>query len=290
MSTLKELRGRIKTVRSTQKITAAMKMVAASRLRRLQERLDTTRHYDADVATMTARVLSHASGDVSSPLVSPNPLGIHLVIVLTASRGLCGSYNATIIRSARQHCEALGQEGKPFELLCLGRRGRDTLLRQFPHYDAAWAQGLDLDGNAQHEAAQALATRLIGRIQAGAYASITMLGGHFRNVLTQSVHKQCVWPLASQEGAAFQGDLITEPPVKKLLPALFEAYWVSLLYRCMVENNTCEQAARMTAMDNATRNAEDMIRKFTLRYNRTRQAKITTELTEIISGAQALEG
>jgi F-type H+-transporting ATPase subunit gamma len=288
MSTLKELRGRIKTVRSTQKITAAMKMVAASRLRRLQERLDATRHYDADVTTMTARVLSHANGDVSSPLMNANKAGVHLVIVLTASRGLCGSYNATIIRSARQHCEALAQGGKPFELLCLGRRGRDTLLRQFPRHNATWVDGLDLDGNAQREAAHALAMQLIGRIQAGAYASITTVGGRFRNVLMQSVQRQCVWPLASQGGTAPRGDLITEPKIEKLIPTLCEAYWVNLLYRCMVENNICEQAARMTAMDNATRNAEDMIRKFTLRYNRTRQAKITTELTEIISGTGTL--
>jgi F-type H+-transporting ATPase subunit gamma len=290
MSTLKALRSRIKTVESTQKITSAMKMVAAARLRRLQDRLDATRAYAKDIEHLSRRVFTALQKLGESILPPPKPNATELLIVFTASRGLCGSYNTNLIRQARQECERLQNSGQAFELICIGKRGRDSLTKLYPNNIAPWTLQLDLSEDANHEATTQIADNIFTNLNEGNYKSITLICGHFRNVLTQNVEIKPLWPLAHEVEESVHAELITEPSIEVLSPHVLNYYLSALVFQAWVENNTCEQAARMTAMDNATRNAHDMISSLKLVYNRTRQAKITTELIEIISGAQALEG
>jgi F-type H+-transporting ATPase subunit gamma len=286
MSTLKELRGRIKTVESTKKITSAMKMVAASRFRKSLDKLEGSRDYAQVFRSLVQKVLA-SSLDFEDLLVSPSREGKNLVLVFSANRGLCGSYNGANLRYARNLLKTFQSQGKDFEVACIGKRAFDSLSREFRDYLSGWSQEFYFLEDPSPEDAQKISRAIIEGFQEGQYASLTSICGHFRNVLTQQVQEEKLIPFT--EKADLGQDILLEPEVSKLIPALLKDYLEAQLYALMRENVTCEQAARMTAMDNATRNAHEMISALRLKYNRTRQAKITTELIEIIAGARALE-
>lgn len=286
MSTLKELRGRIKTVESTKKITSAMKMVAASRFRKSLDKLEGSRDYAQVFRSLVQKVMA-SSLDFEDLLVSPSPEGKNLMLVFSANRGLCGSYNAANLRYARNLLKTLQSQRKNFEVACIGKRAFDSLSREFRDFLSPWTREFYAVEDPSAQDAQKISKVIIEGFQGGVYSTLTSICGHFRNVLTQQVQEEKLIPFT--ENADLGQDILLEPDVSKLIPALLRDYLEAQLYALMRENVTCEQAARMTAMDNATRNAHEMIAALRLKYNRTRQAKITTELIEIIAGARALE-
>ncbi len=294
MPSLKALRIRINSVKSTQKITKAMKMVAASKLRRAQEAAEAARPY----AERMDRILgSLAAADVSGDaaprlLVGTGKSDVHLLLVATADRGLCGAFNGSIVRAARRRAAELEAAGKTVKFFCVGRKGRDMLRRDYADQivetvDHSRVRRISFDN------AAAVAERIAAMFEAGEFDVCTLFYNRFKTVLTQVVtDHQLIPALTSGEGVEVPdlGGAIYEfePEEDEILALLLPRNLAVQIYRGLLENAASEQGARMTAMDNATRNASDMIQKLTLNYNRTRQAVITKELIEIISGAEAI--
>ncbi len=294
MPSLKDLRVRIRSVRSTQKITAAMKMVAASRLRRAQEQAEAARPY----ALRMERVLgSLAGGMVGQPGAPPLLAGtgkdaVHLVVVATSDRGLAGGFNATILREARRRIRDLDNAGKTVKILTIGRKGRDSLRRDYSRliHDSLTEIGRR---RVSFEEARDIAARVLALYAAGEFDVCTIVFNRFRSAITQIVTVQQLIPFAPPASDAAAADLggavyEFEPSEEEILGELLPNNLAVQIYTALLENAASEQGARMTAMDNATRNAGDMIDRLTMNYNRTRQAVITKELIEIISGAEAL--
>jgi F-type H+-transporting ATPase subunit gamma len=295
MPSLKDLRNRIRSVKSTQKITSAMKMVAAAKLRRAQEQAEAARPYAQRLERMIASLAARLSSSAGAPplLVGTGIADTHLIIVATSDRGLCGAFNSSIVRDARALARALLADGKTVKILCVGRKGRDQLRRDFARYIV---DTIEMAGKKQipFSDADAIAKRVREMFDAGEIDVATIVFARFRSAITQVVTRQQLIPVALpklDEGAAAPaGSAIYEyePDEETILAALLPRNLSVQIFGALLENNASENGARMTAMDNATRNAGDMIDNLTLNYNRTRQAVITKELIEIISGAEAV--
>jgi len=294
MATLKDLRVRIRSVKSTQKITSAMKMVAASRLRRAQEQAEAARPYAMRMERMLGSLAASILGSGTAPplLAGTGKSDVHLLIVATSDRGLAGGFNATILREARRTIRELQAGGKTVKVLTIGRKGRDGLRRDYGRLiiDSLTEVGRP---RLQFANAQVIAARVLALFDAGEFDLATIVYNRFKSAITQIVTKQQLIPFAVPETVerpdpAVQGVYEFEPEEAEILASLLPRNLAVQLYTALLENNASEQGARMTAMDNATRNAGDMIDRLTVTYNRSRQAAITKELIEIISGAEAL--
>jgi F-type H+-transporting ATPase subunit gamma len=292
MATLKELRLRIRSVRSTQKITSAMKMVAASRLRRAQEQAEAARPYSQRMERMLGSLAVNLRGMPTAPplLAGTGKDTTHLIVVATSDRGLAGGFNATILRDTRRMIRELSAAGKTVKLLTIGRKGRDALRRD---HARLILESLTEVGRPRltFETARDIADRLLGRFALGEFDACTIVYNRFQSAMTQIVTRQALVPFAppaEMAPAPGQGVYEFEPEEADILAELLPRNLAVQIFTALLENAASEQGARMTAMDSATRNAGDMINKLNTTYNRSRQAAITKELIEIISGAEAL--
>lgn len=297
MPSLKELRGRITGVKSTRKITGAMKMVAASKLRRAQIEAEAARPYAATMRRMMSEVATASQGmDPSTlpPLLAGTGRDdVHLLVVLTSDRGLAGGFNANIVRLARRKIDALKAEGKTVRLLPVGRKGGEVLKRYYPdlvvdvlHNDAGAQEGA-------YSLAQKLAKQVVALVNSGEVDACSLLRNRFVNAMTQLPEALGLVPLpvAKNDNAEKSADAAGyefEPDEATLLTQLLPRNLEVQFYSAILESAAGEHGARMTAMDNASRNASKAIERLSLKYNRTRQANITNELIEIISGAEAV--
>ena len=293
MPSLKELRNRIRSVRSTQKITSAMKVVAASRLRHAVERVEAARPYAERMERVLASLAGRMAGLPGAPplLVGTGRNETHLLVIATSDRGLAGGFNASILREARRRIRELLPAGKTVLVLTIGRKGRDGLRRD---YGRLIRDSLTEIGRRQvsFDEARDIAERILVLYQAGGFDVATIVYNRFRSAMTQIVTVQQLIPFEAPGG----GETIApggaiyefEPSEEEILAELLPKNLAVQIYTALLESAASEQGARMTAMDNATLNAGEMINRLTLNYNRTRQAAITKELIEIISGAEAL--
>jgi F-type H+-transporting ATPase subunit gamma len=294
MPSLKDLRNRINSVKSTQKITSAMKMVAASKLRRAQAQAEAARPYAERMERMLGAVAASVAGSPSAPrlLIGTGQDKVHLLIPVTADRGLAGAFNASIGRATRTLARRLEAEGKTVKILPVGRKGRDYLRRELASRmigDISYAGKRRLE----FADAEAVAARVTALVEGGEADVVTVVYNRFRSVISQIVTEQQLVPAPIPEstgetdalgGAIYEFEPDEETILARLLPQNLSVQ----IYRALLESAAGEHGARMTAMDNATRNAGDMIKRLTLNYNRARQANITKELIEIISGAEAV--
>ena len=293
MPSLKSLRVRINSVKSTQKITSAMKMVAAAKLRRAQEQAEAARPFAERMARMLSSLASSLAGGGGPPLLSGTGKDqVHLVVVTTSDRGLCGAFNSSIVRGARQLIRQLLGEGKTVKIMTVGRKGRDQLRRDFGKLIVESMEDVGKRRLAFGDA-QRITDRIVAMYQAGEFDVCTVVYNRFKSAMTQIVTRQQIIPFPVEAGggnAANESGAIYEfePDEEDILAALLPRNLAVQVYRALLENAASEQGARMSAMDSATRNAGDMIKRLTLNYNRTRQAMITKELIEIISGAEAV--
>jgi F-type H+-transporting ATPase subunit gamma len=291
MAALKDMRVRIASTKATQKITKAMQMVAASKLRRAQGAAVAARPYAQKMAAVIANIASAAAGSSGAPalLAGTGKDQVHLLLVCTGERGLCGAFNSAIVRLARERAEALMIEGKEVKFFCVGRKGYEQLRRQ---YDKQIIERVDLRSVRQlgFSNADDIASKVIARFEAGEFDVCTLFFSAFKSVIAQLPTAQQIIPLVVE--APRNGSQATayeyEPEEDEILPRLLPRNLSVQVFHALLENNASFYGAQMTAMDNATRNAGEMIRKQTLIYNRTRQAMITKELIEIISGAEAV--
>jgi F-type H+-transporting ATPase subunit gamma len=295
MPSLKELRNRISSVKATQKITKAMQMVAAAKLRRAQSAAEAARPYAERMEAVLANLATALQGrEGGSPLmVGTGKNNVHLLVVATAERGLCGAFNSSIVRLARDHAYRLMNDGKQIKILCVGKKGFDQLKRLFA---AQIIEVIELRAVKQlsFKDAERIAQRTLSLFADGQFDVATLFFSRFRSVISQiptalqivpaQIPKEASSAQASLGGAVYE----YEPDEADILTDLLPLNIATQILRALLENAASEQGARMSAMDNATRNAGDMIGRLTLRYNRTRQAMITKELIEIISGAEAL--
>jgi F-type H+-transporting ATPase subunit gamma len=295
MPSLKDLRNRIGSVKATRKITKAMQMVAAAKLRKAQEAATAARpyaeHMDRVLANLNRRL---PSKEGASPLlVGTGKDDTHLLVVMTAERGLCGGFNSSIVRLARADAQRLRADGKTVKFVCVGRKGYDMLRRE---WGPLIAERVDLKGVKQIGFANAaeIAHKVLARFEAGEFDVATLYFAEFKSVISQKPTALQLIPAKLPESKGANGAEAAaavyeyEPDENELLPYLLPRNIAAQVLRGLLENAASEQGARMSAMDSATRNAGDMIDRLTLRYNRTRQAMITKELIEIISGAEAL--
>ncbi len=298
MANLKELKTRISSVKSTQKITSAMKMVAASRLKRAQEAAEAARPYAERMERMMASLLDNpgsleGAGKLLSGTGSDDT---HLIVVVTSDRGLCGGFNANISRETRNRLLALTGENKNAKILCIGRKGREQLKTEFKNAIVDTYEGIGKAG-VQFEEAQGVAVKIIEMFEAGEFDVCSIIYNKFISAITQEVTLRQIIPvqLADEddeaETAVETGPSAIyefEPSEEEILAKLLLSNLNVQVFRALLESSASEHGARMSAMDNATRNAGEMIDDLSITYNRTRQAKITSELIEIISGAEAL--
>lgn len=300
MPSLKDLRNRITSVKSTQKITRAMQMVSAAKLRRAQEAAEQARPYSERMARLLGSVAANLpSLDGAPPLmVGTGRDEVHLVVVMTAERGLCGAFNSQVTRRARRLIMELRDGGKQVKLLLVGKKGNDNLRREFEDIIVDYITLREMR-QPSYDRANEIAQGVIGRFGEGEFDVCTIIFNAFKSVVSQELNVRQLIPLLppngemddqSDTGAPDLGGAIYEyePEETELLADLVPRNMAVQIFKAMLESGAAEQAARMTAMDNATRNAGDMIDRLTLQYNRTRQAMITKELIEIVSGADAL--
>ncbi len=292
MPSLKALRGRINSVKSTRKITQAMKMVAAAKLRRAQTQAEQARPYAERMARMLASLGASVAGTPGAPklLVGTGAEKVHLLVVVTADRGLAGPFNTNVGRFARARIRALEAEGKTVKVLSVGRKGAAFLKREFPRHIVG---EISFMGKKRigFEDAELVANRITGMLEAGEFDVCSLLFNQFKSVITQIATDQRLIPAPMPEAAPAAGPQALyeyEPAEEEILATLLPRNLAIQVYRALLENNAGFYGSQMNAMDNATRNAGDMINKLTLNYNRTRQANITKELIEIISGAEAV--
>jgi len=292
MPSLKDLRNRISSVKSTQKITKAMQMVAAAKLRRAQSAAEAARPYADRMESVLANVgLSFGPGAVAPPLLAGSGKDdVHLLLVCTAERGLCGAFNSSIARLARDHALSLMAQGKTVKIICVGKKGYDLLRRQFEKQILELIE-LRSVRNLAFANADPIGKKIIALFEAGEFDVCTLFYSRFRSVITQIPTATQLIPAKLVAQTASAGPAAAydyEPDETEILTTLLPRNISVQVFRALLENAASEQGARMSAMDNATRNAGDMIRKQTQIYNRSRQAMITKELIEIISGAEAL--
>jgi F-type H+-transporting ATPase subunit gamma len=291
MASLKALKVRIGSVKSTQKITKAMKMVAAAKLRRAQEAAVAGRPYAQRLEAVVASLASTITVSDSSPklLGGTGKDQVHMLVIATSDKGLAGAFNTNIARLARKRAQELVAEGKTVKIYTIGRKGRAVLNRLYPKHIVHSVEPGDL-GKLRFADAQGWAQDLIARYEAGEFDVATLFYSNFKSVLTQEPTAQQIIPVAIPAATGDTGSAAVEyePDEEGILADLLPRNVAIQIFRAMRENAASEQGSKMTAMDNATRNAGDLINRLTIQYNRTRQAAITTELVEIISGAEAL--
>jgi F-type H+-transporting ATPase subunit gamma len=292
MASLKDMRVRIASTKATQKITKAMQMVAASKLRRAQTAAEAARPYAEKMDAVIANIASAAAGSSTAPqlLSGTGRDQVHLLLVCTGERGLSGAFNSSIVRLARERALSLMSQGKQVKFFCVGRKGYEQLRRQF---DKQIIEHIDLRSVRQLGFVNAndIAKMVIARFDAGEFDVCTLFYSQFKSVIAQIPTAQQIIPLVIDVPAANAGPAALyeyEPEEDEILAGLLPRNLAVQIFRALLENNASFYGAQMSAMDNATRNAGDMIRKQTLIYNRTRQAMITKELIEIISGAEAI--
>lgn len=292
MPSLKEFRNRIASVKSTQKITKAMQMVAAAKLKRAQSQAEAARPYAGRMARVIANLAAAVSGE-SAPLLlrGTGKDQVHLLVVMTSERGLCGGFNTQIVRAAREKITELQAAGKTVKILAVGKKGRDQLRRLYADKIVKY---VDLSGyrNIGADAAHAVSEAMLELFHAGEFDVATMFFSQFKSVISQVPTALQLIPARAPEGVTppdLKGAVYEyEPSEEEILEALLPQYLNGQLLQALLENQAGFYGAQMSAMDNATRNAGDLIRKLSIRYNRQRQANITKELIEIISGAEAL--
>jgi F-type H+-transporting ATPase subunit gamma len=293
MASLKDMRVRIASTKATQKITKAMQMVAASKLRRAQNAAELARPYAEKMDAVISNIAAAASGSPGAPalLAGTGKDQVHLLLVCTGERGLSGAFNSSIVRLARERALALMNEGKEVKFFCVGRKGFEQLRRTF---EKQIIENVELRSVRQlgFVNAEDIAKKVIARYDAGEFDVCTMFYSRFKSVIAQVPTAQQIIPLVVEEAPAANAGAATayeyEPEEDEILSGLLPRNLAVQIFRALLENNASFYGAQMSAMDNATRNAGDMIRKQTLIYNRTRQAMITKELIEIISGAEAM--
>ena len=290
MPSLKDLKNRIASVKNTRKITKAMQMVAAAKLRRAQDAAEAARPYAERMNAVMAGLAASVGGSDGAPrlLAGTGSDQIQLLVVMTSERGLCGGFNSTIVRLARARAQALLAAGKTVKILTVGKKGRDQLKRDLGAY---FVGHVDLSEVKRmgYDTAQAIARDVLGRFEAGEFDVATLFYNRFQSVISQIPTAHQVIPAQfDTDGAQASALYDYEPSEEAILADLLPRGVATQIFAALLENGASEQGARMSAMDNATRNAGDMINKLTIQYNRSRQAAITKELIEIISGAEAL--
>lgn len=291
MPSLKDLKNRIGSVKNTRKITKAMQMVAAAKLRRAQEAAEAARPYADRMAAVMAGLTASAAGSDGAPrlLAGTGEDRRHLLVVMTSERGLAGGFNSSIVKLARQRMAELQAQGKQVELLTVGKKGREQLKREYSklfvhHVDMSEVKRIGYDN------ARQIADEILDRFDAGQFDVATLFYNRFESVISQIPTARQVIPAVVEESAEAGASSLYdyEPDEHAILNDLLPRAVATQVFAALLENAASEQGARMSAMDNATRNAGDMINRLTTEYNRTRQAAITKELIEIISGAEAL--
>ena len=293
MANLKDLKTRINSVKSTQKITAAMKMVAAAKLRRAQEAAESGRPYSTRMRQVIGNLASKADPSSAPQLLVGNGKNqTHLLVIMSADRGLCGGFNGTVTRQTRAEVARLKAENKTVKLLMVGRKSADALRREFGDMYIDQHEGLQ-GTSVNYADAAGIADTIRSKFEAGEFDVCTLIFNKFKNAITQEITLTRLIPAEVDESDAADNDAAAvsyeyEPEEDELLTSLLPRNLSTQIYSALLESSAAELAARMTAMDNATRNAGELIDRLTLVYNRTRQANITSELIEIISGAEAI--
>lgn len=301
MANLRDYRDRISSVKSTKKITSAMKMVAASKLRRAQEQAEASQPYAQAMAGMLARVAANVVvSDASSKLLAGTGSDTkHLLVVVTADRGLCGGFNSNLARAAKAKAHALQADGKEVAIVCVGRKGRDALRGEFGPKIWESFTGVLAAKKIEYAEASKITDYILEKLDAGEFDVCSLVYNEFVSVLTQAPTVQQLIPFKLPEAQDNKDDAKAsdeetgspysfEPEEDEILDALLPRNLGVQIFRALLDSAAGEHAARMTAMDNSTRNAGEMIDDLTLKYNRARQAQITSELIEIISGAEAV--
>ena len=290
MPSLKDLKNRIESVKSTRKITKAMQMVAAAKLRRAQDAAEAARPYTERFNAVMGALAASVEGSETAPrlLSGTGSDQTHLLVVMTAERGLCGGFNANIAKLAKAHADRLRGEGKTVKVITVGKKGRESMKRD---YKDLFIDHVDLSGVKRlgYADAASIAADVIKRFDAGEFDVATIYYAKFKTVIAQEPTAQQIIPAdfeAPEEGASTLYDY--EPNEEEIFADLLPRGVATQIFAALLENAASEQGARMSAMDNATRNAGEMIEDLTVEYNRSRQAAITTELIEIIAGAEAL--
>ena len=290
MPSLKDLKLRIESVKSTRKITKAMQMVAAAKLRRAQEAAESARPYSERMSVLTANLAASAQGAASAPrmLSGTGKEDVHLLIAATAERGLCGAFNSSIVRMVRSKVRDLQREGKEVRILTIGKKGREQLKRD---HESLFVDHIDLSGHRRisYAVAEDISAKVLGMFEAGDFDVASIFFSRFKSVISQepTMMQLVPFPVEADEDAAAPFYNF-EPDETEILAELLPKAVANRIFSALLENAASEQGSRMSAMDNATRNAGEMIDKLTIVYNRSRQAAITKELIEIISGAEAL--
>ena len=292
MPSLDDLRKRITSVKSTQKITKAMKMVAAAKLRKAQENAEKGRPYSEKMNNIILNLSAGVSDPQSAPklLVGTGKEDVHLCVVLTSDRGLCGGFNSNIIKKAKNYFEKIQKEGKSFKIITVGSKGHDQLKRQ---YGKSIIENISFkeSKNINYFDAAKVGNLIIEKFQNEEFDFCTIFFNKFKNVISQIPQAQQIIPLENEnkdKDEKLESNYEFEPDEDEILSNLLPKNISTQIFKAMLENSASEQGSRMTAMDNATRNAGDLVDKLTIQYNRSRQAAITKELIEIISGAESL--
>jgi F-type H+-transporting ATPase subunit gamma len=292
VASLKELKGRINSVKSTQKITKAKQMVAAAKLRKAQAAAEAARPYASRLAAVMASLASKVSGQDNAPMLlrGTGSDKRHLLVVVNTDKGLCGGLNSNIVRAALAKARALVSEGKSVEFYLIGRKGRAPIRRAFANEVGSQFDTSEVRDPGFAEA-EAIAAELVAMYEAGKFDVAHLIYATFKSALAQEPTEQQIIPVpapAAQNAAGGDAVVEYEPGEEEILEELLPRYLKTQVFGALLEIAASEQGASMTAMDNATRNAGDLINKLTIQYNRSRQAAITTELIEIIAGAEAL--
>jgi F-type H+-transporting ATPase subunit gamma len=301
MANLRDLKVRINSVKSTQKITSAMKMVAAAKLRRAQEGAEAARPFAEKMERMVSSVADNVADAKGSPplLAGTGETGTHLIIACTGDRGLCGGFNGSIVREVKSIATPLINDGKTIKILCVGSKGKDGLKREFKNQIIDTIEGIGKRGVEYSESVQ-VANQVISLFDDGEFDLCTIVFNRFQSAMTQIPTAQQLIPFAREKTKSISEDekidedqspksiFIFEPDETDILADLLPRNIGVQIFQALLESAASEHGARMTSMDNATRNAGEMIDSLTLTFNRTRQAAITTELVEIVSGAEAL--
>jgi F-type H+-transporting ATPase subunit gamma len=291
MASLKELKGRINSVKSTQKITKAKQMVAAAKLRKAQANAEAARPYASRLGAVMASLASKVAGNDGAPklFAGTGKDQVHLLVVANSDKGLCGAFNSNIVKAALVKARSLESEGKTVQFYLVGRKGRAVIRRAYPKAVLAMFDTTDVREPGYGEAERIVA-ELIGHYEAGKFDVAHLFYSTFKSALVQDPTEQQIIPVPAPE-VTNKGSLAAveyEPDEDEILAELLPRYLKTRIFGALLENQASEQGASMTAMDNATRNAGELINKLTIQYNRSRQAAITTELIEIIAGAEAL--
>jgi len=290
MPSLKDLKNRIASVKSTRKITKAMQMVAAAKLRRAQEAAEASRPYTERFNAVLGGLASSVGDSGSAPklLSGTGSDNVHLLMVMTAERGLCGGFNSSIAKLARQHATDLIAAGKTVKIVTVGKKGRDVIRRALGQYFIDHVDMTEVK-RVGYDDARSIAQNLLARFDSGEFDVATLFFSEFVNVVTQIPTAQQIIPAAYDSGGGESAAFYDyEPDEATILADLLPRGVATQIFAALLENGASEQGARMSAMDNATRNSGEMIDKLTIEFNRSRQAVITNELIEIISGAEAL--